>query len=767
MRIFAIASLLMSMLLTAPALAFSGSMEFPELFKYDDQKNANLETALLSILTSFKNNSVSITQELLAAIMATLDKEVGVEYLPVEEGGDYGMGPGCSYKIKGSCRSTPYDGGVDYKGRGYIQITHKRNYQKYCPDCVGTSTPELNICGCKNQWECTVTNASICPQVKALQPNYAAEIFASYYINNGLVSLSNSMSYNAVGKAINGGEAYASDFNTKANAYLMLFHNNPDKTEKLLTWLGSGTMAAVEVVSIGLPITLTLYVHEGDADGPTISGVQATGEDGAGHSFEQTTNSDGYVTITGIPGTWSFSASADGYETNNWDQEITETETKDAFLQKLTDVVGVELPSQVLLPVDGPLEVVSTLGDCSNIQWCFNQHQTGGHVVGGGICGADDTYAWDANLNTPTHDSDNNQPVYAVAPGTVAQTFGGCLNADDPGSYGQVLVEHEYQGTKWWSGYLHMANIQVSKGQSVTQDTVLGYVSNVGVLDKNNHLHFAVYIGENSRNMLRSFNTQIIARSGTLEAEIVSTDSIDLDSDNAKTWKEKGDALCNQDKYNEANKAYEEAIRLDPNFADAWSNKGLALDNLGRYNEALNACNQAIELNPLLADAWCNKGFALSGLRKYDEALEIYNKAIEIDPQLPQAWGGRCAVWLEGFERYNDALKDSEKALELLRAEEESKSDLACPGRLVSWADTAETVWYNHGAVLYYLERYEDAINAFEESIKINPEFPDAWQFKGVALEKLNRDEEANDAFERACELDNRSFYCQLKMYKY
>jgi len=76
MRIFAIASLLMSMLLTAPALAFSGSMEFPELFKYDDQKNANLETALLSILTSFKNNSVSITQELLAAIMATLDKEV-------------------------------------------------------------------------------------------------------------------------------------------------------------------------------------------------------------------------------------------------------------------------------------------------------------------------------------------------------------------------------------------------------------------------------------------------------------------------------------------------------------------------------------------------------------------------------------------------------------------------------------------------------------------------------------------------------------------
>jgi len=42
-RVLAIASLLASMLLVVPAFAFSGCMEFPELFKYDDQKNTNLE----------------------------------------------------------------------------------------------------------------------------------------------------------------------------------------------------------------------------------------------------------------------------------------------------------------------------------------------------------------------------------------------------------------------------------------------------------------------------------------------------------------------------------------------------------------------------------------------------------------------------------------------------------------------------------------------------------------------------------------------------
>lgn len=81
-------------------------------------------------------------------------------------------------------------------------------------------------------------------------------------------------------------------------------------------------------------VTLTLYVHDGNADGPIIPGATVTGQDASNNRFEETTNSDGYVTITGDSGSWSLTASADGYETNNWDQDITETDRKDAFLQK-------------------------------------------------------------------------------------------------------------------------------------------------------------------------------------------------------------------------------------------------------------------------------------------------------------------------------------------------------------------------------------------------------------------------------------------------
>jgi murein DD-endopeptidase MepM/ murein hydrolase activator NlpD len=96
------------------------------------------------------------------------------------------------------------------------------------------------------------------------------------------------------------------------------------------------------------PVTLILYVHEGDANGPTISGTQVTGHDGSGKSFGGTTDSNGYVTITGDRGTWSFTASVDGYAINSWDQDINEDCTKHAYLQK--EETKQELVHETLLP---------------------------------------------------------------------------------------------------------------------------------------------------------------------------------------------------------------------------------------------------------------------------------------------------------------------------------------------------------------------------------------------------------------------------------
>jgi len=51
------------------------------------------------------------------------------------------------------------------------------------------------------------------------------------------------------------------------------------------------------------------------------------------------------------------------------------------------------------------------------------------------------------------------------------------------------------------------------------------------------------------------------------------------------------------------------------------------------------------------------------------------------------------------------------------------------------------------------LEKQEEAIEAYNKAIEINPKYADAWYNKGVTLVQLERQEEAIKAFDKAIEI--------------
>lgn len=51
------------------------------------------------------------------------------------------------------------------------------------------------------------------------------------------------------------------------------------------------------------------------------------------------------------------------------------------------------------------------------------------------------------------------------------------------------------------------------------------------------------------------------------------------------------------------------------------------------------------------------------------------------------------------------------------------------------------------------LDKHDDAINAYDNAIKINPEFAEAWYHKGIALLALGRFTESKDALAKAQDL--------------
>lgn len=81
-------------------------------------------------------------------------------------------------------------------------------------------------------------------------------------------------------------------------------------------------------------VALTVYVHEGNLDGPILSDVQITGQDGNGNEFAGTTNSSGVAIISGSPGTWQFAFQKAGYDSLYLQYNATQSEEAAAYLEK-------------------------------------------------------------------------------------------------------------------------------------------------------------------------------------------------------------------------------------------------------------------------------------------------------------------------------------------------------------------------------------------------------------------------------------------------
>lgn len=62
-------------------------------------------------------------------------------------------------------------------------------------------------------------------------------------------------------------------------------------------------------------------------------------------------------------------------------------------------------------------------------------------------------------------------------------------------------------------------------------------------------------------------------------------------------------------------------------------------------------------------------------------------------------------------------------------------------------------VWNNKGVTLSRLGKYNEALEAYDQALRIDPDYPNAWNNKGVVLSRLGKYSEALEAFDRALQI--------------
>lgn len=170
-----------------------------------------------------------------------------------------------------------------------------------------------------------------------------------------------------------------------------------------------------------------------------------------------------------------------------------------------------------------------------------------------------------------------------------------------------------------------------------------------------------------------------------------------------------------------------ELWRLGDLFKTTGNKQGIELQK-----QAIAAYNRAVEKAPSFYQTWLARGHVLIDLGDFEEALNSYTKSIENFPY-------------EATQKaYQNATKEDDKT--------QAKRDL----------DLYASMWHYKGLALSKLNRYDEAIAAFEKVLEINETDFVAVDLKGFAEMKLGNNEVALASFERAIELNSEYIYAWI-----
>ena len=128
------------------------------------------------------------------------------------------------------------------------------------------------------------------------------------------------------------------------------------------------------------------------------------------------------------------------------------------------------------------------------------------------------------------------------------------------------------------------------------------------------------------------------------------------------------------------------------------------------FSRDTDPCDEALEQSAMSRSdqkkTLVNRGIILNRVGEVGAAMDDFNNALEIDGALGEAYLNRGNSFYL-MRQYDDALSDYERALEM--------------GLTKPWA-----AWYNIGLVYEATKQPAKAREAYEEAVRINPNFTQA-----------------------------------------
>jgi len=152
-------------------------------------------------------------------------------------------------------------------------------------------------------------------------------------------------------------------------------------------------------------------------------------------------------------------------------------------------------------------------------------------------------------------------------------------------------------------------------------------------------------------------------------------------------------------KYEEARTEFERVLQRDSTSDDAYRGLGLAYERMGKFDEAEQTYRRAIQVRPDYWGGYNVLGAFLHRRARYDEAAKIFAQVIALAPDNVRGYSNLGAMMLlQG--RYGDAVPLLQRAVAIRPSFE---------------------LYSNLGTTLFYLHRFPEAAEAYEQAARLDP----------------------------------------------
>eukprot|EP01057_Protomagalhaensia_wolfi_P001204 Protomagalhaensia_wolfi_Nauph_80__1203@NODE_170_length_3326_cov_71_264679_g128_i0_p1_GENE_NODE_170_length_3326_cov_71_264679_g128_i0NODE_170_length_3326_cov_71_264679_g128_i0_p1_ORF_typecomplete_len551_score111_70TPR_16/PF13432_6/0_00071TPR_16/PF13432_6/1_1e08TPR_16/PF13432_6/1_5e07TPR_16/PF13432_6/8_5e10TPR_16/PF13432_6/1_9e10TPR_16/PF13432_6/2_2e10TPR_16/PF13432_6/6_2e05TPR_2/PF07719_17/0_00074TPR_2/PF07719_17/6_5e02TPR_2/PF07719_17/5_4e07TPR_2/PF07719_17/0_015TPR_2/PF07719_17/0_01TPR_2/PF0771 len=250
--------------------------------------------------------------------------------------------------------------------------------------------------------------------------------------------------------------------------------------------------------------------------------------------------------------------------------------------------------------------------------------------------------------------------------------------------------------------------------------------------------------------------------------------AVQLNTDCASGWNNKGLCLFDLKEYQKAKEAMDKAIELAADVPVFYYNRCNANLMLNEYERALEDATTAVDLDASFGAAWNEKGLCHFELGESKRALRALDNAINAEPRNPSFHCNRSSV-LFSLGQFAVALKDADAALDLLseqgRQNAESWNQKArCHFELkeyqaarIAWdaaikLDPHNAVYLcNRSRAFIELREYAPATRDARVATELNPKYAEAWYCWGLCYFEAGRHHEAKTAFDEAIRRNNRN----------